>query len=99
MQPSRNIGLTLALICCVAGPAAAADETDIVLKPGPDAELTRTMCSICHSVDYIESNSPFLEEAGWDKEVHKMIKVMGAPISEEQAALIVAYLTRFYGVD
>ena len=44
-------------------------------------------------------NSVFLNKAGWTAEVNKMIKVMGAPISEDQAARIVDYLTRYYGVE
>ena len=79
--------------------ASAADESSIVLKPGPDAALTMGHCSACHSADYIVMNSVFLNKAGWTAEVNKMIKVMGAPIPEDQAARIVAYLTRYYGIE
>ena len=30
-------------------------------------------CAACHSLDYVQMNSPFLNAAGWDAEVHKMI--------------------------
>jgi hypothetical protein len=79
--------------------ALAADESSLTLKDGPDAELTKARCSICHSTDYIPMNSVFLSRAGWTAEVNKMIKVMGAPIPEDDAAKIVAYLTRYYGVE
>jgi mono/diheme cytochrome c family protein len=89
-------GAALALASMV---ACAADERAIVLKDGANAELTRALCSVCHSADYIPMNSPFLKRAGWDAEVHKMVKVMGAPITDEQAAKIVDYLTRYYGLE
>lgn len=79
--------------------AALADESAIRLKSGPDADLVRGACSICHSADYIQMNSPFLTRAGWEAEVTKMIKAFGAPISEQDAPRIVAYLTRNYGVQ
>jgi len=79
--------------------AHAADESSLVLKEGPDADLTKARCSICHSADYIPMNSVFLNGAGWDAEVRKMVRVMGAPITETEAARIVAYLTRYYGVE
>ncbi len=89
-------GATLVLLSFA---AQAADESSVMLKDGPDAGLTKGRCSVCHSADYIPMNSVFLKRAGWDAEVHKMMKVMGAPIGEEEAARIVAYLTRFYGVE
>ena len=42
-------------------------------------------------------NSPFLNAAGWDAEVTKMIKVMGAPIDDADAKAIKDYLTKNYG--
>jgi mono/diheme cytochrome c family protein len=77
--------------------ANAADETSIVLAEGEGAVETRSACAACHSLDYIVMNSPFLDQAGWDRTVTKMIKVMGAPIASEQAAIIVRYLATHYG--
>jgi hypothetical protein len=54
-------------------------------------------CAICHSLDYIEMNSPFQDRAGWDKTVTKMVKVMGAPIEPADSAAIVDYLAAHYG--
>ncbi len=88
------IALSLALACIE---ARAADESSLVLKDGPDAPLTQTRCSVCHSLDYIQMNSPFLNASGWNAEVHKMISAMGAQIPEDEAARIAAYLTRYYG--
>jgi hypothetical protein len=71
------------------------------LKLKDDAELAtvRVHCSGCHSVDYIQMNAPILKRAGWEAEVRKMIKVMGAPIPDADAAAIIEYLTRHYGVE
>ena len=42
-------------------------------------------------------NSPFLNSAGWDAEVTKMIKAFGAPIDEADAKVIADYLKKNYG--
>ena len=41
-------------------------------------------------------NSVFLDRKGWEASVSKMVKVMGAPISDQDAAAIVDYLARNY---
>ena len=78
---------------------ASADEPQLRLKDAPEAVLVRANCSGCHSLDYIQMNSPFMNRAGWDAEVKKMIKVMGAPVRDEDVGAIVGYLTRSYGVE
>jgi hypothetical protein len=35
--------------------------------------------------------------SAWEKTVNKMIKVYGAPLSDEDAAAIVSYLDQSYG--
>jgi hypothetical protein len=42
-------------------------------------------------------NSPFLNAAGWDAEVAKMINAFGAPISAADAKIIGDYLKANYG--
>ena len=42
-------------------------------------------------------NSPFLNAAGWEAEVTKMIKAYGAPVNDADAAVIVDYLKKNYG--
>ena len=78
---------------------ARADESQLQLREGPEAATVRGSCSVCHSVDYIGMNSPFMNRAAWEAEVRKMIKVMGAPVREEDVAPIVSYLTHHYGVE
>jgi mono/diheme cytochrome c family protein len=79
--------------------AAYADESQIKLVAGPGKDVVERNCSGCHSLDYPQMNSPFLNEKGWDGEVHKMIKVLGAPIPESDVPAIVQYLTAHYGVQ
>jgi mono/diheme cytochrome c family protein len=81
----------------IGAPAARADETDIVLKPAPGREAVLDNCGACHSLDYIQMNAPFLDEAGWNAEVTKMIKVFGAPIDDADARKIATYLASNYG--
>ena len=94
--PASTAALACVAMCSV---AAAADENRIHLKDGPEQATVRAACSICHSPDYIEMNSRFLNRAGWEAEVNKMIKVMGAPVAEADVPRIVEYLTRNYGVE
>jgi hypothetical protein len=78
---------------------ASGEEASAKLKEAAGVDLVRIHCTVCHSVDYIEMNSPFPKRAGWEAEVRKMMKVMGAPIAEPEVAPIVDYLTKQYGVE
>jgi hypothetical protein len=44
-------------------------------------------------------NSPFLNAAGWDAEVAKMINAFGAPIDAADAKIIADYLKSNYGAS
>src|SRR6266511_6046673 len=61
---------------------ASADEDAIKLKPGDGFEVVEQNCVACHSLDYVQMNSPFLDQKGWTAEVTKMAKTFGAPIEE-----------------
>ena len=80
-------------------PLSVANEGHLKLAADADTPLVMTRCAVCHSVDYIQMNAPFLKRAGWEAEVKKMIKVYGAPVADDDAARIVDYLTRHYGVE
>ncbi len=96
----------IAAIILVAGFAyAAVDEPEhsitlptvqTELRAGAGKDKTETLCAICHSVDYI-TMQPNFPRAVWTVEVNKMIKVMGAPINEEDAKKIIDYLVANYG--
>ena len=83
-----------ALLCVL---PVFAGESDVQLKDGPGKQLVVANCTMCHSLDYIPMNSPFLDHKGWEASVNKMIKAMGAPIAEVDVQKIVDYLAAQYG--
>jgi cytochrome c5 len=86
----------IALLLFAAAPALA-QESQLRLRDGPGRQLVEANCVMCHSLDYIPMNSPFLDRKGWEASVNKMIKVMGAPIAETDAQNILDYLAGRYG--
>src|SRR5581483_2577987 len=72
------------------------DHASAELKPGPDRQLVRNNCAVCHSLDYIV-RQPRSSAKQWEAETQKMIKTYGAPIGEADAKLIAAYLASAYG--
>ena len=76
---------------------AAAEEQPVELKKAPGLEQVEGNCGVCHSLDYVPMNSPFLSATGWTAEVNKMIKAFGAPIGEADAKAIADYLAKNYG--
>jgi mono/diheme cytochrome c family protein len=90
----RTVLVALAAVTMAA--SAAADEKPVQLKKAPGLDKVETSCASCHSLDYIEMNSPFPTAALWDAEVTKMIKTYGAPIDEADAKVIAEYLKKNY---
>ncbi len=68
----------------------------IELASGTGKDKTEVLCNICHSLDYI-TTQPKVSRAQWTATVNKMIKVMGAPISDNDAKVIEDYLAAQYG--
>jgi hypothetical protein len=52
---------------------------------------------VCHSLDYIPMNSPFLDRPKWDATIKKMIGPYGAPVDEKDISQILDYLVKNYG--
>jgi mono/diheme cytochrome c family protein len=90
MRAMLAIGLLLAF-------PALADESQVKLKDAQGRGLVEANCVMCHSLDYIQMNSVFLDRKGWEASVNKMIKVMGAPIRAEDVPGLIDYLTKHYG--
>jgi len=59
--------------------------------PGATADAINNNCLTCHSASMV-LNQPALPRADWQAEVGKMRKTYKAPISDQDAALIVIYL-------
>ena len=91
--------LAIALLAALMAAPAAAQEKPVTLKKGAGLDLVEANCGACHSLDYIQMNSPFLNAAQWDASITKMIKVFGAPISDADARAIGDYLKTNYGSD
>jgi mono/diheme cytochrome c family protein len=88
---------TLLLFALLFTLPAFAGEDSVRLKDASGKELVAANCSMCHSLDYIQMNSPFLDRKGWEASVNKMMKAMGAPIAEADVQKIVDYLASQYG--
>jgi mono/diheme cytochrome c family protein len=88
---------TIAVVAAALAVPAFANEKPVELKKAPGVEKVEGNCAACHSLDYIQMNSPFMSAATWDAEVTKMIKAFGAPISDADAEAIKAYLKANYG--
>ena len=76
--------------------AAPPQEAALQLKEGPGREVTVSRCVICHSLEYIPANAPVMDRAGWQKSVQKMRERFGAPVTDEEAATILEYLSAAY---
>jgi mono/diheme cytochrome c family protein len=53
-------------------------------------------CSRCHTIERPKSKKKTKE--GWETTVMRMKKVNGCPITDEEAQIIIDYLTRNYGL-
>ena len=93
---ARPVWLALALM---AAASARAEEQLVPLKEGPGQQVVEDNCGSCHSLDYLRTNSPFLDRKGWQSEVTKMTNAFGAPVTPEDAKTIVDYLVKNYGID
>jgi hypothetical protein len=80
-----------------AGPAAyTLPEDGMVLRPGPGVEAAKDNCLSCRSADYVTMQPPQMGADFWRAVVSKMVKAYHAPVSDEDAAVIVNYLSRTY---
>ncbi len=69
---------------------------DRAFPPGPGVEVAQANCTACHSVGMVMTQ-PALSRATWETEVRKMVAVYKAPVSDEDAKTIVAYLDSIKG--
>jgi hypothetical protein len=69
---------------------------DRTFPDGPGADAINNNCLVCHSAGMV-LNQPAMSETAWAGEVQKMRSVYKAPVSDQDAAAIVAYLTRLKG--
>lgn len=89
--------IAFSIIAALLAGVAFAGEKPVQLEPGPGLDKVQANCGACHSLDYVPMNSPFLNAAGWDAEVTKMVNAFGAPINPADAKTIADYLKTNYG--
>jgi cytochrome c1 len=65
------------------------------LAAGEGARELNNYCNRCHSPRYIVMQ-PVLPAGTWSDEVNKMIKTYGAPVPDDAAQKIIAYLQSHY---
>ena len=96
----RLVSITLmTAITAFAGNSSTAEEKQVQLRQAPGLDKVESHCNACHSLDYVQMNSPFLNADGWGVEVTKMINAFGAPIGAADAKTIVDYLNTNYGIE
>ncbi|WP_429818385.1 hypothetical protein [Ensifer sp. B1-9] len=83
MHISRKL-LQMAGILVALSLEAKANGPEFQLAPGANFEVVEEHGAACHSLDYVQMNSPLLDEKGWRVEVTKMVNAerrSGRPIS------------------
>jgi mono/diheme cytochrome c family protein len=97
----RALSFAIFLFSALVAPpgSARADEAPVRLKSGPGLEQLANNCAVCHSLDYVVMNSPFLDARQWDAEVAKMVGAFGAVIGDADAKAIRDYLVENYGAE
>src|SRR5580765_6103155 len=88
--------IAASLLALVVAGSAAAQESKVALKDGPGKDKAM-QCLACHSLDYIQMNSRFLDKAGWTASINKMINAFAAQIPKEDVDAIAGYLAQNYG--
>lgn len=100
-------GSLLALLCAsllAAAPVQAAplsielppETAHLVPSELPGYAIANQKCTICHSADYIQLQPLAMSEKQWRGEVAKMQHAYGAPVDDQQADAIAAYLADAY---
>lgn len=65
-------------------------------KPKVDAKaLFEQKCSTCHSIDRPKSKKKSAKE--WENTVMRMKNVNGCPVTDEEAKVIIDYLSKNFG--
>ncbi|HWO99893.1 MAG TPA: cytochrome c [Methylococcus sp.] len=94
----ERVGVLLALSMAFSATASAGEE-QIELKEGTGRDTVVTHCVLCHSLDYVLMHSRFMKKANWQATIDKMVKVMGAPIRQDDIPVILDYLTKHYSAE
>jgi cytochrome c-type biogenesis protein CcmH/NrfF len=80
------------LFISAAGTTTYSDQENEINARG----LFEKKCSICHSINRPKSKTKTAEE--WKQTVMRMKNVNGCPVTNEEAEIIIDYLTENYGM-
>ncbi|MCC6474072.1 MAG: c-type cytochrome [Burkholderiales bacterium] len=87
--------LELGVALGLAASLAAAQAPDKLVS-GPGATLTENKCKICHELEHIRRTP--LSRGEWADNLKNM-RERGAPMTDEEMAVILDYLAAYYGRD
>jgi mono/diheme cytochrome c family protein len=82
-------------MACSPGVSAQVTPQDGALPAGDGVRIAQTRCLSCHDADLITSQR--LSEAGWGRELDKMVR-WGATVPDTERPALVAYLARHFAV-
>lgn len=89
----KKLHVYLLMVSFLAVPVISAYSAE---KPKVDAKaLFEQKCSTCHSIDRPKSKKKTAKE--WENTVMRMKNVNGCPITDEEAKVIIDYLSKNYG--
>ncbi|MEZ5288548.1 MAG: c-type cytochrome [Vicinamibacterales bacterium] len=86
----------IAALTCLAAVAPSAGHAQAPAAPlpdGPGRAIVEARCLVCHDADIIAGQR--LSEAGWGRELDKMIR-WGARVPDSDRATLVAYLSAHF---
>ena len=89
----RQVAATLALCLWTAAAATALAQDGLPADDG--SEVVRARCLSCHGSDLITSQR--LSDAGWGREIDKMVR-WGARVDAEERPRLQAYLARHFSL-
>ena len=95
--PNQTAGVSQTAPLVLKSVSVELPTSDRSFPDGPGSTEINNNCLVCHSAGMV-LNQPAMPETAWAGEVHKMASVYKAPVSDQDAATIVAYLTRLKGM-
>ncbi len=91
----RFLSRDVLLICLLSGPVGAwQQEKEGQLPEGPGKSAVQKSCGNCHEIEAVIGSRR--TRIGWQQTVEDMVS-RGAEGSEEEMALVVTYLTNYFG--
>lgn len=86
--------LIAALVVALVGAPAARAQVEEKLTSGPGAGITTQKCQMCHELAHVTRSR--LSRGEWIDTL-RLMRERGAPLSDAEIEVIVAYLAEYYG--